>query len=309
MAWAAVAGAATSVVLGRALGGGADSGTSASRASDAASADATRQQTDIAAQLWNRYKEVYVPMQDRVMADANSIDSAENQGLAAGRAHADVTGAMQRQRQAALERLRSLGVNPSAAKFINANTRLAGREAALDAGAQNFARENVKAAGRTWRASLAQGGNGVASSAGDMFASAGDRFRKLAFDQYGRGRQNMQDVGDLIQPISGGVGDWIGGAGDWIGGKAQGAYDAWGVGSGMGGASDGGDGGAFDYADSSGNLVPQFANGGIVRGPGCAITDGEFIVPADVVRAKGTEYFRRLVESYVAPRRGVRARG
>lgn len=292
-----IAAGAASAVVGSMLGGGPQAGTSASSASDAASADATRQQTDIAAQLWNRYKEVYVPMQDRVMADANSIDSAEQQGLAAGRANADVTGAMQRQRQAAMERLRSLGVNPSSDKFINANMKLAGQEAALNAGAQNFAREGVKAAGRTWRASLAQGGNGVASNAGEMFSSAGDRFRKLAVDQYGRGRQNMQDVGDLLQPISGGVGDWIGG-------KAQGAYDAWGVGRGMG--DNGGSAGAFDYTDASGSVMPQFANGGVVRGPGHEITDGEFIVPADVVRAKGTEYFRRLIESYSLPRRGVR---
>jgi hypothetical protein len=51
------------------------------------------------------------------------------------------------------------------------------------------------------------------------------------------------------------------------------------------------------------------AGGGMVRGPGTGVSDsipirvsnGEYVVPADVVRTKGTEFFDRLVEKVHTP--------
>lgn len=68
-----------------------------------------------------------------------------------------------------------------------------------------------------------------------------------------------------------------------------------------------------------------FANGGIpgeVEGPGdgtgvddaipAVLSDGEYVIPADVVRTKGTEFFDKLLEKYhvsAAQQRGIPVRG
>jgi hypothetical protein len=60
-----------------------------------------------------------------------------------------------------------------------------------------------------------------------------------------------------------------------------------------------------------------YANGGKVRGPGgpvddkvpAMLSDGEYVIPADVVKAKGLEFFDKLKEKYHTPavlqRRGI----
>lgn len=337
MSWGAVAGAATAVVGGKLLNngsGGSGGGESASAAA------ATAQQTQIAKEMWDRYKSVYIPLQDRVIADAETIDNAENQERAAGVAHADVAGAMQRQRQAAVERLRSLGVNPSSDKFIAAHTKLAGMEGALDAGAQNAAREGVKTIGRNMRASLANGGNGIAGQAGTMFGSAAANSRGLAADAFGRYTQNMDRVGQFLSPVVGGVSKWLGSnAGGWID-NAQNAWNNRNMGDPYQGSTAWGDadypnqGFEMAQADFSGGFYADggvvrgpryYADGGEVDGPGngtsdsiavavkgpggvgrAYLSDGEFVIPASVVKAKGTEFFNKLIETYHTPRRGVR---
>jgi hypothetical protein len=61
----------------------------------------------------------------------------------------------------------------------------------------------------------------------------------------------------------------------------------------------------------------SYANGGKVHGPGGPVDDkvpamlsaGEYVVPADVVKAKGLEFFDKLKEKYHTPaalqRRGI----
>jgi hypothetical protein len=350
MAWAAVAGAATAVVGGALLNKGSGNVSQQASAADAAQADAIRQQTSIAGDMWNRYKEVYEPMQDKVIADASTIDSPERQEQAAGVAHADVTGAMLRQRQAGVERLRAMGVNPSSEKFINANMRLAGTEAGLDAAAQNTAREGVKTVGRNMRASIAAGGNGVAGSAGNMYGTAASQAGSAATRFTNQQAQNMQRMGSFLQPVSGAVSDWVKGGGFGSTGFGSGvnsvlsggtyAQQGMGFGEDGRGAYDnelsyegpsGGSGVQLAQGDYSGGYyadggVVRYADGGKVDGPGTGtsdsvavavrgkggvargyISDGEFVVPADVVKAKGTEFFNKLIETYHTPvRRGVR---
>lgn len=67
-------------------------------------------------------------------------------------------------------------------------------------------------------------------------------------------------------------------------------------------------------APPAGQPMQQFAQGGVIRGPGTGTSDsipaqtntgepirvsnGEFIVPAHVVKAKGTEFFEKLISGY-----------
>jgi hypothetical protein len=71
----------------------------------------------------------------------------------------------------------------------------------------------------------------------------------------------------------------------------------------FGGANSGGFGTGSGFGNQ--DMGAYFSEGGPVSGPGTGTSDsvpahlsnGEFVIPADVVRAKGTEFFQRLVAS------------
>jgi hypothetical protein len=79
--------------------------------------------------------------------------------------------------------------------------------------------------------------------------------------------------------------------------------------------------GSLEFADGghidSRRMGLAYANGGKVRGPGgpvddkvpAMLSDGEYVIPADVVKAKGLEFFDKLKEKYHTPavlqRRGI----
>ena len=62
--------------VGAAVVGGLMSDDGSSSASDA-SADASRTQAQIAKEQWSRYKAIYAPLEDSVVADATNYDTPE----------------------------------------------------------------------------------------------------------------------------------------------------------------------------------------------------------------------------------------
>jgi hypothetical protein len=79
--------------------------------------------------------------------------------------------------------------------------------------------------------------------------------------------------------------------------------------------------GSLEFADGghidAKRMGLAYANGGKVRGPGgpvddkvpAMLSDGEYVIPADVVKAKGIEFFDKLKDKYHTPavlqRRGI----
>lgn len=113
-----------------------------------------------------RYQEVFQPLQDQFIADAQSYASPERKAAAAAEAGADVALAT---RQAGEQRQRqqmAMGVNPMSGRAINANAK-AGTDGALAvAGAQNLARRNVEQQGEAMKANAINLGNGLAVNPG-----------------------------------------------------------------------------------------------------------------------------------------------
>jgi len=137
-AGAAIAGGVASAVVGGALGRSANR--SASRANNAA-ADATALQAEIARDQWDRYREIYEPMERGLVADANKADAPEAYERAASEASATVS----QQFGKARERLqRTPGMDPSSGAYQAGMTGLNLAQAATDATQQNAARVNTK---------------------------------------------------------------------------------------------------------------------------------------------------------------------
>jgi len=138
MAWAAVAGAAVATVGGALLSN--RSNNAAANANNAA-ADATALQSQIAADQWGRYKEIYEPLERSVVNDAQNYDTPQAYENAAGDASATVSSQFSKAR----DRLgRTPGLDPSTSAYQSSLTGLDLAQAATDATQQNAARQRVK---------------------------------------------------------------------------------------------------------------------------------------------------------------------
>lgn len=109
-------------------------------------------------QMWDRYTNTFQPLENQLVADANSYAGAGRIASEMGRAGATVSQGMDQQRQAALRELEGYGIDPSAGKFaaLDRAERLQG--AAVGAGAQNEARRATEATGRQLRGEAIQVG-------------------------------------------------------------------------------------------------------------------------------------------------------
>ena len=137
MSFAAVAGAAISTIGGSLLNSG--NSKSANKANNAA-ADATTLTAQIAGDQWDRYKQMYSPLEDQFVKDAQNYDSASRYQQAAGDASATVS----QQFGKARDRLtRTPGLDPSSPAFTSQMAGLDLVQAATDATQQNVARKNV----------------------------------------------------------------------------------------------------------------------------------------------------------------------
>lgn len=276
---------------------------------------ATNARTDRA-----RYENVYQPIEDNLVADFQSYGSPDRFALERGRAIADVSASFDAQRRNALQRLESYGVDPSQTRNAALDIGVRAQQAAAEATAANNATRNVEDKGRALRADAINIGRGMPSQVAGSYGQA------VAAGQAGVGGANQTAAtggANMGNPTA-----WSGMASQGYGQGANitnsgfnnqmGAYNAQqqanaSLMSGVGGLA----GMAMMMADG-GDIPPRraipfedSAPGEIDDGPtdGSGIDDqvpimasvDEYIIPADVVRKKGVEFFDKLVEKYHTP--------
>lgn len=283
-----------------------------------------------------RYEEIYQPLEDNLVQEFLSYDTPERRQEERGRAIADVNAAFDAQRRNALQRLESYGVDPSQTRNAALDIGMRTQQAAAAAGAASAANRATEQTGRALRAEALNIGKGypsnVAGSYGQSIAAGNS--------MVGNANQTTATSGNAMQ----GAGSYLNTA---ISGYGQGAsimsqgyqnqmqqYDAnqqsmTGVLSAIGGIAgmfmaDGGSPKrkALTIDNDTGEVVYDSQPGLIDygKGDGSGIDDQvpimasteEYIIPADVVRAKGVEFFDKLVAKYHTPaneqRKNMRAR-
>lgn len=264
-----------------------------------------------------RYETVFQPLEDQFVKEAQEYDTPERREREAAGAISDVGAQFDAQRQNALQRLEGYGVDPSQTRNAALDIGVRTAQAAAEAGAGNRATQRVENVGRALRSDAINLGRGalsnVASSYGQSVGAgsaavgganqttgmgiAGAQsslgFSGQALQGYGQSA-NIQNMGygndmaryNASQANSAGMLQGVGG----IAGMAMGIRD----------------GGAIPRD------VPYYGDGetvdtGIGDGSGiddnvpAMLSDGEYVVPADVVRIKGEEFFDKLVEKYHTP--------
>lgn len=138
--------------------------------------DFMRSQSDIAnawaAEDRDRYQTVFQPMEDQLIADAQTWNSAGRRTQRASQAEADVVLGMDVARQTDERRQRSMGVSPDSGRSAALGRSTALREGLGRAGARNTAQRQVEAEGQARQAAAVNLGRGLAVNPGTSLGLA-----------------------------------------------------------------------------------------------------------------------------------------
>lgn len=279
------------------------------------------QQQAIAADQYEYYKSRYRPVEEQSIRDAMEYDSQANIDRRMGIAAANVN---QQFSNAAGQQARMLsryGINPNSSAFARANSQLANQQALASAGAQTGAAFDTQDRAIALRAGVAGAGRGMPNAAAQTLANSSNSAGTA-------GNISAQGMGVLTQGVGvmgQGFNTAIQGnqsAGNLMLGDFQGRMQGYqadqaaigGLFSGLGTfAGMTGGFGMFPRRAADGGYIDKrglhMAEGGEVEGPGgpvddripAMLSDGEYVVPADVVKAKGVEFFDKLRERYHTP--------
>lgn len=125
-----------------------------------------------AQQQWDRYLQIYAPVEESSVSDAMTIDSTANQDIAAGAAASDVRGSFDKARGSRAREMASMGINPTAGRTQAFNNEASLMQAAAEAGAKTGARRTVNDRGIAMRAGVSNLGRGMPNTVSAMSSGA-----------------------------------------------------------------------------------------------------------------------------------------
>ena len=267
-------------------------------------------QFEFAANLRDRYENTYQPLADQLIDEANRYQSKEEIEKQRGKAIQDVRVAQEAQRESAMRNLESYGIDPSQTRHQALDRQARVAEGGLAALAANNADERTRNIGRDLRKQALDFGTGelnAANTASEIGGRLGEAGTSAAASATNAG---VNAGGGAVPYLSGAGQNYNSAAGianDGYANEIAYAEDQRAAEGGMGGLGElagmGLDlytGGAFSAAKA----VAGAADGGLVTGPGgptddagvIGISNGEYVVPADVVKRMGTNHFDKLIE-------------
>ena len=262
----------------------------AKRAANAAGAN---QQTldKISTEQWEAYKKDIAPLMSELSESV--AGEADTQG-ASDRVSNDVIQSFAKAREVTNRNNMRLGINPASGAAQEDARRDGLDMAKTRAFAMNSAREAEKDKHFGRKMAVVQTGKGLPATALSAANSSMNQSNYLA-NQYNEGARNTARF------VSGLPWDKMGSTG---GGSQPSTYSAYSGTTEQAGNNF--DNMNFDDISADSN---KFADGGEVDGEGSGISDsidaklsdGEYVVPADVVKKKGTEFFDKLLEKHHVP--------
>lgn len=228
LAVAAVGASAASTVAGSRAAKKANK--TAEQANQDAAAIAARQQ-DMAEDQYDKYQEIYEPIEREIVQESRGLGSIANQNKGAQQAAADVAGSFANVR----ERLVSVpGANPSSQAFLQEQNRINLAEAAASAAAQTGARQQAVDKGRAAQTDALSLGKGLPAQASSNLAAARGGLSSAAsfYESQSRNAQqggaaNVAAIGQFAGGLAGNkkFQDWA--SGTTTAPAAGTAYDSW----------------------------------------------------------------------------------
>lgn len=274
-----------------------------------------------------RYEEFFRPFEDAWAKEAADYDTPERRERERASAIADVNTQFDASRRNALQRLESYGVDPSTTRNAALDIGVRTAQAAQQAQAATGATRRVEDIGRALKSDVINMGRGALSNAAGFYGQAvgaGSAAQGNALNTTASGANAVQSsLGFSGQALQGynqsaniqnsgfqnQMQSWQASQ-DQTMGMIQGVGSLAGMFMADGGEVEGQPTGAIPAAQRQG--IPQpYMGDGDVEGPGdgsgvddrvpAMLSDGEFVIPADVVRKKGEEFFEKLIEKYHTP--------
>lgn len=258
---------------------------------------------------YNYGKTTFRPLEQRLVSEAQQFNTEAERERLAGQAGADVAQAYKNVDSQRMRGLSRYGVGrPNASALAAINNELTAGEAAAVAGAKTGARYAARDAGyarmtnavnlgRNYPAvSQASSGLGIqgASAAAGGASSLQGAINQTALvpSTYLNGAVNANTATAGIMNMG-----------------FQNRYNNWATQGQQMASILNAAGTAYAFAADGGTTKDSERRGGIIRGPGTPISDsiparlsdGEYVIPADVVKAKGVEFFDKLLDRYHMP--------
>ena len=260
------------------------------------------------------YESTFKPVEQQMARDAMQYDSADNIQRRSGIAAANVEQQFSNAQQETARNLSRYGLNPNSSAFAATNERLMRESALQKAGAATGAAFDTMDRGIALRAGAANFGRNMPNTAAAYYSggnASGNNAMNTSSQAINTVNQNANTMGQGFNSFYSGTGS--------AGHLALGDYNArmqgyqadqsarggmfQGIGTmvGMGLKA-----GSFAGLADGGNV---HEGAGHVRGIGGPVDDkipamlsnGEYVIPADVVRAKGVEFFDKLKDRYHTP--------
>ena len=166
---------------------------------------AMRNQAEWAIEDRQRYEDVFLPMQDQMIAEAKRWSSPEKQELEAGKAQADVTKAFENQRQNSLRKLEGMGIDPSQTRALALDKQTRAAAAAVQAAAGNNARRYVEERGMQLQAAATGLGSALPTQAMQANQGAANIGSQIIGDRNGMINANMGIANAATGAINAGV--------------------------------------------------------------------------------------------------------
>lgn len=278
-----------------------------------------------AAEYADYERTTFRPLEQALVNEANAYDTEAKREQLASRGMADVATAYQAQRQQALDTLARYGINPNSARFAAINASLSRAQSADSAGAANNARLQAEQLGYARKLDATALGRNLASNATSAYGTAinaNNASGANASASYGAIAAPGQQLGNAYGQASniyGGATNAYGAAGNIYGNEfntRMQAYQAQQSQSNSLMGAVGGIAGRWAGSAAGSAAIAALADGGkvhkgkgAVRGPGgpvddkipAMLSDGEYVLPADTVKAIGKKKLDKLVEKTHTP--------
>lgn len=267
--------------------------------------DLSNTQKNIAQSEYDRYQKTYIPIEDRIAREAQAFDTEAERERYAGLAGSDIAGAYKGTAQMGLRSQARFGLRPNANALAAIDSQLRAQQAGQTASAMTNARYAARDTG-TQRLMNAVGvGKGLTTTATTAASGATGGYSNASNMQLGANNSYNQGASNALNFSNSGV-NALGSAGNQYGAisnygqrnyETQSKQMSSMLNAGaMFLAADGTPGGVQD---------PK----GLLRGPGTETSDsipamlskGEYVIPADVVRRKGIDFFDKLLDKHHVP--------
>jgi hypothetical protein len=205
-----MSGIATAVVASAVVGSiSADKASKRAANAQKGASDAAALQAQIAAEQWDKYIELYEPLEREYVQDAQNYDSPEQFQRAAGEASATVASQFAKAR----DRLQRVpGMDPSSGAYQSGILGLELGQAAADATQQNTARQMVRDTAYQRQTNALNLGKGLPGTAGNMASNSASTMGQIAASQYGLAAGQAQNAGRFVTDLFGAAkqNGWLG---------------------------------------------------------------------------------------------------